>query len=144
MAGERAGALRGRRLWRGVAAVVVVALFGGCSSSNGSAAASASASGPGVHGAVHAVEASGLSVPYSGLRLATKVWRLTSDRPVDGDVTVTLPLTSSIPAGDVVVAVTADDPNGPWTPLTAEVDSAGKSVRVHATHFSFFAALFAS
>jgi hypothetical protein len=71
------------------------------------------------------------------------VWKVTSKSPVNGAVTVQLPLRRLPRKHEVVVALTAERRNGSWVPVRAALDRRGRTARIFTTHFSWFTALFA-
>jgi hypothetical protein len=137
--------IRGRIVVIAVAcSLVAAACSTGSDHKSGNAAARlATAAGPGLHGPVSAAIDERAHVGIAHLVPATKVWRLTSESPVDGRVTVRLPLLRRPRQSEVVVGLTAKRRSGPWTPLAASIDPDGRFVLLATTHFSWFSGLFA-
>lgn len=139
------GQVSARAGCRLAAIVVAVSIVAACSSAPGDArGGTASAAGPGLHARAKATVDEHAKVRVAHLALATKVWRLTSAKPVDGEVTVRLPLVRRPRANEVVVGLAAEHRSGPWTPVAAALGARGRTVSLSTTHFSWFTGLFAN
>lgn len=125
-----------------IATALAVSIVAACSSAPSDSGAKASAAGPGLHARVKATVDEHAKVGVAHLVRATKVWKLTSAKPVDGAVTVRLPLLRRPRANEVVVGLTAEHRSGPWTPVAATVSARGRTVSLSTTHFSWFTGLF--
>jgi hypothetical protein len=126
--------------------VCVGLVASGCSSSNDERSSAPSAdplarvSGE-VTGDVSIEHRPGLVTPadeVDGVRRLTAAVDVRTDGEVTGEVEVRLPLTAEVDDDTVVFALTAENRDGPWELLPAEVD--GDEVVIRSTHLSLFTA----
>lgn len=152
-----------RAKWRTlvVGCVLVALLSAGCGSTHKSAvthktepSASASAAtgkaiGAGVRiaasrlpvGVVASITTEASPAVSGGLEVLSKTFQLGPSGPLPVRATITLPLTSPVPAGEAVVVATRESTGDPWRYLSATLAASRTAVTFTTTHFSIFSVL---
>lgn len=76
--------------------------------------------------------------PAPGLEAMSKTFEIDADEQPGKPVRVALPLNRALAGDDFLVAMVADAPEGPWTPVRAKVLPGGSYAAFDAPHFSYF------
>lgn len=89
----------------------------------------------------HELDAEAAKLPRSpapGMEAVSKAFKIDADKQPGKPVRVALPLNEKLADDDFLVAMVADTPEGPWTPIAAKAVAGGRYAAFEAPHFSFF------